>query len=262
MPCTIIAKVPGGTTWRKGEIVRALPADHVFGSKEIDPSRFIIIDVSDASQEEVVQYEQEWRQDLDFDVLNSNPSIDGHRLLLWTTNRSATGVGDITRAKAVRFLTLWGAVNIVTGTRPTGEAGVRFDLTVTAAATSEGFWGADAGSFEELGYTQQGGIHDIRWSYPARFRNRPGHAALLDQVGERAEVTASDPDARTIDFRVTRSDVFAAFKASLKMALENFIRRRRAHLDHAEVDAVVAAGGRVTRTFAELRAMLRDSTTG
>jgi hypothetical protein len=238
----------------KGDIVEVRAAGSPLG--ELEALRFVRVEVSNAAPAAILAFHDEYMQDLDWDVLASDLPIDGHRLLLWTTNRSASGLGDITPARATALLERWGATNIV-GQARGDAAGVRFDVTVHAAATSEGFWERDDLSgvaFAELAYVQAGGVHDIRLTYPSRN----AHAVVIAAVAEKAQVLADNAGARTIDFRVTRAQLLDAFKAAVKERLQTLMKRRRVYVAAAAVDQIIAAGGSVTRTLAQVQANILD----
>jgi hypothetical protein len=128
----------GAGRFVKGDIVEVRAGNAPWGNLEALPD-FIRVAVSDAEPAAILTLHDEYMQNFDWDVLSSDLPIDGHRLLLWTTNRSATGLGDVTLDQATAFLERWGGTNIV-GQARGDAAGVRFDVTVLAAATSEGFW--------------------------------------------------------------------------------------------------------------------------
>lgn len=245
----------GPGRYRKGDIVDVREGDQPWGNLETRPD-FIRLEISNATREQVVSFRDHWIQDLDWEVVSSDLSVDGHRLLLWTTNRSVVGVGDITAAKATAFLQRWGAINIVTGATGAGAAGVRFDVTVLAAATSEGFWGRELIGFEfvELVYTQATGAHDVRLTYPSGLV----HAQVVAEVGEKATVIGDAAGPRMVDYRVTRAGMLDAFKQAVKTALQETILRRRFSFAEAAVDQVIGAGGAMTVTAAQAQANVVD----
>jgi hypothetical protein len=246
----------GPGQYRKGDIADVREGDTPWSNPEGLPD-FIQVEISDATRAQILSFRDEWNQNLDWEVVNSDLAVDGHRLLLWTTNRGTGGQGDVTREQAVNFLERWGAVNIVTGTRGDAAA-VRFDITVYTAATSEGFWGRGLSgfSFSQLSYVQGTGVHDIRVTYPAGA----DHSRVLTEVAERAQVLGSNAGARTVDYRVTRAGMLDAFKAAVKGALQEMILRRRFAFTTVAVDQVIGAGGSATVTAAQAQANLVDKT--
>lgn len=246
----------GPGQYLKGMIVVVKPGTHVWGGLEGLPD-FVQLDISDADDPASIEDRaSEWQQILDWDVVNSDLLVDGHRLLIWTTNRRGDGLGDITEAQARNFLEQWGASNIVVGSRPSGAAGVRFDITVFAAATSRGFFERDLTGFvfSELTYTQVTGIHEVRLTYPAGLN----HDAVVAEVAAKAVVLTSNPGPRRVDYLVTRMGMLDVFKARMKQELEASVKRRRWYFDTAAVDQAIAVGGHVTRTLSQAQADLVD----
>ena len=108
---------------------------------------FVQVDVSDGEMADVAALNAEWKQDLDWEVVQSVPSQDRHRLLIWTTNRRPRdGLGDPTVRKLQDYLATWGFTSIVAGSSNSGAQGVRGDIRVFDAATSQGFWERDVGA--------------------------------------------------------------------------------------------------------------------
>lgn len=256
-PEGVATVIDGDVTW---SYVEHLALDEA-------PPDFIEMWISDALRADVASWRDEWQQNIDWDIVNSDLSVDGHRLRIWTTNRRASdGLGDFDidrmsierRAQILNWLTSWSAVNIQKESRPTGEAGVRLDIGVYGAATSEGFWGRNlAGfSFVELVYVEGSGRHDIRVTYPAGLN----HAQVLAEITDRGVPVLTSSEAnRTVDYRVTRSAMLDEFKAAMKAAIEDMVMRRQLYFDPLDVDAVVALGGSITRTKAVVEAALRDA---
>lgn len=247
----------GAGQYLKGDIVDVREGDAPWGNLET-LSDFIRLEISNATRDQVLSFQDEWNQSLDWEVVNSDLSVDGHRLLLWTTNRNAGGLGDITPEKATAFLERWGAVNIITGTTVGGAAGVRFDVAVFNAATSEGFWDRSLTGFvfSELVYTQATGVHDIRMTYPVGL----DHAQVVAIVSSRVEVIGDNAGPRRVDYRVTRSSMLDAFKQSVKAALQEMISRRQFAFTASSVDQVIGMGGSATVTVAQAQANLVDRT--
>jgi hypothetical protein len=156
-----------------------------------------------------------------------------------------------------------GTINIQTSDQSGGQqiSGGSVVFTVTAGSahwTTVGFTlrPASLGSveFNELAYTQATGTHDIRALYAAGL----DHAQMVARVGEKAVVIADSAAQRTIDFRVTRAQLLDAFKAAVRARLQTLMKRRRVYVAAAAVDQIIAAGGSMTQTLAEVQASILD----
>ena len=247
----------GAGQWRKGEVVGAMPGDHQWGNME-GPPDFVRVDVTDGELADVAALNAQWTQDLDWDVVQSNQAQDRHRLLIWATNRRARdGLGDPGVTQLQEFLESWGGTNIAAGSREDGSQGVRADMAVFAAATSPGFWerNVGVGEFTELDYVQAGGVHDIRLIYPPQV----AHGRAVTEVRTKAVVLQEAAAERRIDFRVTRTDVFAVFKAQLRDLVSEMMKRRRWYVGPEAVDQALGLGGELTRTKAQVQAAIRDA---
>jgi hypothetical protein len=244
----------GPGQWLKGEFVEVRSVDMPWGNLEALPD-FLRVEVSNANPGDFGLARDEWRQNFEWDQIASDLTVDGHRYQIWTTNRSASGLGDISLSQVQNFLERWGATNIIAQARGVA-AGVRFDLLIHAAATSQGFWDLDVApfTFSELAYVQADGTHDIRVVYPAGI----DHDVALREVGELATVIADDPAAQQIDYRLTRVQVLAKLKLEIKAKMQNLIRRRQLYLDAAAVDQAIGQGGSVTVTAAQLQNNMHD----
>jgi hypothetical protein len=76
---------------------------------------------------------------------------------------------------------------------------------------------------------------------------------VVDRGGLVTETTAN-----TVRFTLERSVVLTAFRADVKLALEKVYKRHRYSISESAVDAIIAAGGIVTRTRAQLLAAIID----
>lgn len=221
--------------------------DHsVLGGKVVPPKYCELI-VTDATPEELrAVYTVEWARIVDWEVVGSNLSIDGHRLRAFILPEyvSQSGLNSLTREQVESYLNNWGAK--VFSVAPNS---VTFDATIANAIKSNGFWGMDVsgGVFTELSYDQASGLHTTRVTYSGI----PGANAtnVSEKIVEQGRaVTAIQPSQSRVTFTCTRTNAFQLFKADVKSKLDGVYARRKWRVTQAAVDAALAGGGSLTVT--------------
>ena len=244
--------------WQKGDIVAMKQVPFTWGKKEGMP-RFVKVTITDANYNNVQIMVQSvfnaqklvgsWVQSLNWDVVNSNPSIDGWRLRLYTENSGSSDKGQVTKNQVERFINKWNG-DVVSF----GSNSVTFDDTIYSASTSPAFWerGVSQINFTELDYTQVGGIHRIEIDYSA-IDIKP--TLVENQVLRRGgEIISHIGDTIVID--ITRSDALKVFKKSLKFHTERTVSKSQFRVPEATVDNIISQGGEITATIAQLQSFL------
>lgn len=241
---------------KKGFPVVVMPDTHTWGIDE-DPdtsNKFVIINVTDRTVEELRQYNIPWRRIIDWNIVNSNLTIDGYRLELMTTNDNLSGEGGITREMCENFLNNWNG-SIVSTTYNS----VIFDITVFNAICSQNFWGATINNilFTELDYNQTEFVHQIEANY---FNTLYLPIKIQKKVKEKnATILSHNIENKTIVFEITRNDVLKDFKGSIKLALERTIYKRRFRINETFVDDIIENhNGRISVTFNQLQPYIID----
>ena len=179
-------------------------------------------------------------------------AIDGHRMRAWTTNPGASNLAGITRDMVENLLNNW---NGFVYSAATNE--VVFDVAIFAddrtilipgALMSEGFWGfsnAPLISFSEQPYIEGSGIHEVTADYSAlpAYLQKPASAErkAAIKVEERGGSIFTNVGGSII-FTISRSNVFAAFKADIKRKIEALIYKRQLKIPEAIADNIISTG--------------------
>ena len=165
----------------------------------------------------IKNYLQPWQKQIEWDFLGHNYTLDGHRLKVWMTNMSASGLNNLTRGQVESFLSRWNAE--VNDELTVNNNEVVFDAIVYDAIQSEGFWdGVDISDVEfyEVSYNQTTGVHRIRVDISATSYTPAQAEFQIEQRGGQELLTIGD----RVWFSIARDTVFNEFKLSVKEALE------------------------------------------
>lgn len=219
------------------------------------PQKFVVVKCPEISfgEAETVNYRRAWRDEFDYEIL-SNHAVQGvYTVRVFEKNAGASNKNGITLGKVKAWLEKWGCNHISATTNS-----VQFDFRLWPAAQSEGFWDVDdlaaKASFVLNSYNATTGVADVT---VALTDPSIQVAEVSRRVVERGGVvTATSAD--TVRFDLERSDVLAVFRADVKRAMERVYKRHRYSISAANVDAIVAIGGIVTRTRAQLLAAIID----
>ncbi len=241
--------------YKRGYPVVVMPDGQAWGTEEGLP-KFVVVKVPDATVDQLRAYIAAWKRVLEFTVDSSDLPSDTHTVTVRATAVSVSGEGAITRTMVENFLNRWGA----SVTTVTANA-VTYTVKMLDAIESIGFWGRNpsAVGFTEVNYTQATGTHRVRADYSATPLT-PAQAAAQVR-GNGCTVVSHDTVAKLITFDVTRVVVRAQFEDDVRRKLSGFVARRRFAVTAAQMDAIAAAGGTVTRTFAQVQAAIHDQWT-
>ncbi len=244
----------GPKVWIKGYPVDMKDTPCVWGGRVTLP-RFVIARVTDANLGDIQSMissnfgerslTQEWRNNLDWSVVNYVSTLDGYRLNLFTTNPGLTNKAAVTRNQVEIFLNRWNA-NVVSFTTNS----VTFDVGVYNAIISEGFWDIiNVGQviFNETNYDESIHTHRVTADYSA-LDIKP---LLLRQlaVRRRADIISNVDQIVTMD--ITRNDVVAVFKRDVKIKVEKNIYKRQFRISESTVDNIISQGGVIEATLAQ-----------
>lgn len=219
------------------------------------PQKFVVVKCPSISFEEAEtsNYRRAWRNDFDYEILNSNAAQGRYTVRVFEKNPGVSNQNGITLSKVQTWLEQWGCNNFSSTINS-----VQFDFRLWPAVQSEGFWDVDdlstKVSFVLNGYNATTGVADVTITLtdPA-IKVADASRRIVVRGGV---VTAATTD--TVRFDMERSNVLTAFRADVKQALERVYKRHRYSISAANVDAIVAVGGIVTRTRAQLLAALID----
>lgn len=243
---------------QKGDPVVAQPDGHVWGAKEGLP-KFVLVKCPELSLALARERIAEWAYAVVFTVVGSQLPIDGHRIRMSNANVGVSGAAGLTLEKVQSFLTEWGCVFV-----SAAPGTVTFDVLVTDMALSAGFWGGPPSvrgiTITEVGYVQATGLHTFEAEYATSPVWLEHPMAFEREVRNRIRSvggTVLEEVNGVTTFTLTRNAVRDRFRQYVEQRLGTF-QRHRYHFTEAQVDTVVAQGGEITLTLAQLSAAVRD----
>ena len=229
--------------------VRGIPR---LGGNQIPP-RFIQVVLLDLTVAQTRVYCQPWMRVIDWEFIDHDYAIDGHRLRAFVKPEfvSASGLNSLTRELVESYLNNWGAA--VVGVAANS---VTFDALVFNAIASNGFWARNVSqfTFTEKSYDIDQGIHEVEFNYQGYDLNPAELASRIINNG--CEVTKNVPN--KITFTCERSVVFNNFKLDVKMNLDNIYSVRRWKFTQAAVQAAYDNGGSLEVTQQQAINYLRN----
>lgn len=243
----------------KGGIIEPRATGAPLGLKEVSPF-CVTIQVPDATIADLLHYMQPWKLEVDYELVNSNLSLDGYRYRVFSLETSVSGHGvnngQITQAKVQNYLANWNCSFISASIAD----GVHFDIGVYQSATSNSFWDRDVSQivFTEIDYNQSTGIHRIQADYSVLPINPSG---VEHKVMARSGTVITHANS-VIVFDIHRNDVLKNFRDSVKEDTGEKLYRKRFTITPAQVDAIVSAGGSVIRTLAQVQTEIDDRLNG
>lgn len=248
-------------TYKRGDPIEMLPSKPNFSWGTIPESsdRFLSITVTDATIEEVREYLADYKQRIDYEIVNSNTAIDGWRLRFYVSNMPVTGGLGLTLEQVENYFAKF---NISIFSHAPNEVVV--DALVKDVVMSAGFWRVKTLTgkiiITEVSYTEASGEHIFNVDY-SETKARP---ALLAVRVERAGgvILSHNTQNKTGLFSIKRSDVFTHFKklVDARDEVKHYnIRRKRFRLPESAC-AYIESQGRhhVPVTKAQLLAQLID----
>jgi hypothetical protein len=243
---------------KKGDFVNYKPdgwSDTPGWAQSQYPVKFVVVKCPGISFEEAAtaDYRRAWRDDFDYEILGSNAAQGRYTVRVFEKNAGASNQNQITLNKVQAWLVKWGCNNISATTNS-----VQFDFRLWQAAQSEGFWDVDnisaKAAFVLNNYNATTGVADIT----VTIVNESTKVAAVSQRVVQQGGTVIETTATTVRFNLERSVVLAKFRSDVKHALEKVYKRHRYSISSAAVDAIIAAGGVVTYTKAQLLAAVID----
>jgi len=211
-----------------------------------DKTQWVVVDVPDATIEELQTYIKEWKNNFDYNIISANANQGRYTVKVFEKNVSVSGLNTITLAKVEKFLTRWGCSNIST----TADS-VQFDFVLWNAVRSYGFWQIDFSQrpvdFSLVSYSASTGIGRIKITVPLTIDGELVRNKII-QVG--GTIVSSEHPIWIFD--IERNTIFQHFKRDIKEKAERRFKRRQFRLTESQADAIATAGGIVTRTKAQL----------
>lgn len=231
--------------YKKGYIVTGKNLPHSgWGAKErFDYGTFVYLTVSDASWEELEDYNRSWELKIDYEKLGQNLSVDGHRYRIFGTNPGVSLRGAVSPQRVAAYLDLWN-VSVVSW----NSNEVVVDVAIYDMLRSKGFWDRPEGLqglTASENYNQSTGDHivTVDWSnyMPTESRNIIA-SNLRSRILQRGGVIDSvDSQNQVGTFTINRTDVLKWFRTDLfdKVRKQGLLYRREFYIPESDVDNLV-----------------------
>ncbi len=225
-----------------------------------DKTKWVVVDVPDATVEQLQGYSGSWRDNFDYEVVATRPAQGQFDVRVFETHASTSGANAITREKVESFLTRWGCTAISATTNS-----VAFTFSLWNAVRSDGFWEVTnidlKGGFTLNSYVAATGIGNVTFTViPAAFPNM-NEAKITQMISRRIQdrggenLVVAYP---AFTFEIERSDILTRFRADVKRKGEGIYRRRQFVLPSATVDFIAADGGYAQMNLSSLVAAIRN----
>lgn len=249
MTVEVLASAVESSAIRKGGIVTVRPVSWAWGAKEALPD-WIQVTVTGVSFATARDFMTRWRRQLSVEVVESDMSVDRHRLRLTASpTRSSDGKGAITREQVESFLSEWRATVVQFGSNE-----VVCDVLVGEMAASDGFFDADvSGVTFSDSYDHASGVHTITAQYSGFAANVVSNKILM--LG--GEVLSNDGS--EVVYSVDRPTLRTRFIEDLERTFSGDVDRNRWYIDPTAVDQVIASGGHTEVTLTQFQNNLRDA---
>jgi len=236
-------------SWKKGQIV-GITEDGAVWRPTLFPITFVLLKVPGVVASVFSKHLESFHRFMAFNVDATNATTDTATITASVTNRTAIRkLGGLKLRHVMGFLDHLGATNI-----SVANGAVTFDISVADFVKAPAQWPAPGLIITELAYRQAGGEHDFKVDHSV-ITNVPvaKKTAMLEKFITDHNGTVIGNDATSVSFTYTRAEARARIQAALKDAAESeVVVQRRFYLKPAAVDAIVAAGGIMTATKAQL----------
>jgi hypothetical protein len=228
--------------------------------------KFVLVKCPEITVAEVQAWTDSWKDDFAYTIISQNAAQGLYVVRVFEQNAGAAGQNNLTLAKVETFLTKWGCTSITFATNS-----CQFTFSLWNAVRSESFWERDVSSvvFTLISYSSATGIgrisadcNAIIEQFVITHANDPqAEEKIKGEIGRRIPErggTLVGWTGRSLTFEIERSDILTRFRADIKEAAEQGYMRHRYQVNSVDVDAIVAAGGILTLTKAQVLSRLKD----
>ena len=228
--------------------------------------KFVLVKCPEIAIAEVETWADSWKDDFAYTIVSQNAAQGLYVVRVFEQNAGAAGQNNLTRAKVETCLTKWGCTGLTFTTNS-----CEFTFSLWNAVRSESFWERDVSSvvFTLVSYSSTTGIGRISANCNAIIEQFVITHANDPQAEEKikGEIGRKIPErggtligwtGRILTFEIERSDILTRFRDDVKRKAEQTYMCRRYQVSAADVDAIVAAGGVITLTKAQVLAKLKD----
>ena len=247
--------------YKKGDIVDIYEPG-ITGAGHVLPD-FIEIDVTDGvTASQAAAYRDQWQSVFQYNVLASDVINDIYQVEITNANAGASLAAGITLAKVQTFLNGWNLSFV-----SESPNSVVFNADIYQAAISSSFWRGHSANivFSAAGYDSGTGTHTIQADYSA-FTVLIVDPSVLAEIANKVERAITMRGGSLVSnhnsvavFTIDRATMRNAFQDEIANLASYIWKCRRWSFSEADVDAAIAAGGRVSQTQAQVLAKLQDA---
>ena len=263
---------------KRGDIINIKPdgwsdGEH-WNQSAYHPSvgKFILVKCPEITVAEAIAYRDSWKDDFAYTIVSQNAAQGLYVVRVFEQNAGAAGQNNLTQAKVESFLTKWGCTGLTFTTNS-----CEFTFSLWNAVRSDSFWEINLVgtgiSFTLVSYSSTIGVGRVSancntlisdWVVARDPRTTPEVAELQMKGQIEKRITSRGGTLigtwvdRTVTFEIERSDILTRFRDDVKQKAEQTYMRHRYQVSSADVDAIIAAGGILTLTRAQVLAKLRD----
>jgi len=236
------------STYKKGYPVNALSDGHPWHRKERLPM-FVVVKCPEVTVAQAKTYETMWMKRIDYEVLSINPNNATYQIRVFGENVSASGKNILTKDQVENYLENWDCV--IEGFAANE---VILTLSLWQSCKSNGFWECDVSlvGFTLISYDSQTGNAMVEANYEILNVNEKNIIARIKTRGGNIISLKNE----VVRFEINRDDVLQHFKEETKERVETIYSRRMFRFDPNFIDTVIAAGGQLAVSKAELLANL------
>lgn len=210
---------------------------------------WFVLKIPDVPMKDFRAYFKRFERSIDYSVVSHDTVLDVYRLKVFNADVSASGNGGITRADVEAFLNRWRATVVSIAANE-----VVFDFDVYEAIVSQGFWEppVESFTFTKVGYDPGTGLYTVSAVYTE------GSPTYIENWIERAGGDVTAHTAGTVEFTMDRAIVLGLFKQFVKDMAETVVHKTQFYIQDGVTDAIIAAGGRMTVTKAQLLTYVKN----
>ena len=226
---------------------------------------FVIVKVPEISlsEAEASDHRKAWKDDFDYEIVATRPAQGEYDIRIFEKNAGVLNANAIAGVKATRirdYLIAWGCSGF-----SLSATDASFTFSLWDAVRSANFWetpliGTKV-TFVLNSYSGATGIGNItvspiegQWGTQTELQISQ---TITRKITERGGTIISQVYPNFV-FEIERSDILTRFRTDVKRRMEQTYMCHQYGISQADHDAIVAAGGIVTKTKAEFLSKLID----
>lgn len=236
---------------QKGDLMGIFPDGWDWGVDDLTNN--VAVTVSNGSPSQAAAFLGGWQTSLNYQISALDQAQDLWHVVMQANNaRVSDGLGKLDAQHVDMLISGWSLSGV-----ESSPGVIEFDVSVLDAMTSPFFLQGDVSQvvFSEQAYDETSGEHTIMADYSATAYAPNVVASRVHNV---SELLSHDKVNKQIIYKASRADVLEDFKRWVVDKFEAKLAKSRFRISASSVDAIISAGGEVTRTQAQVEAVLID----